>query len=267
MKISVVSARSALSKSNLPGLDYSLNPYRNCSHGCVFCYAPNILHLDRLEWGSWVEVRQNLPNLLAHELKKKKPGVVGLSTVTDPYQPVERRFRVSRICLEALRRADEAWSVSLQTRSELILDDLKLLSSFGPRLEVLVSIGCFDEELVKRLEPGAPSVARRFEMIHTLLDAEISVGVFFGPVIPTVDLEDVEGIVKRFSDLGVSRIFLDSLHLKPGVRDALTSVLSSDDPASSFVLSNLSDKTYFEQFRKRFVKEASKKGLEILDAF
>ncbi len=267
MKVSVVSARSALSKSNLPGLDYSLNPYRNCSHGCVFCYAPTILRLPRLEWGSWVEVRQNLPNLLARELKKKTPGVVGLSTVTDPYQPVERRFRVSRFCLEALRRADEAWSVSLQTRSELILDDLKLLSSFGSRLEVLVSVGCFDEDLVKRLEPGAPSVAKRLEMIRCLVDAGIGVGVFFGPVIPTVDLDDVKGIVSRFTDLGVSRIFLDSLHLKPGVQEAVMSALPSNDPACCFALSTLSDKAYFEQFRNRFVKAASKKGLLIMDAF
>lgn len=267
MKVSVVSARSALSKSNLPGLDYSLNPYRNCSHGCVFCYAPNILHLDRSKWGSWVEVRQNLPNLLARELKKKTPGIIGLSTVTDPYQPAEKSFRVSRFCLETIKRADESWSVALQTRSELILDDLELLSSFGSRLEVLVSIGCFDEQLVKSLEPGAPSVARRLEVIQSLVDENISVGVFFGPVIPSVKLEDVKQIVNRFADLGVSHIFVDSLHLKPGVKEAVKSALSSDDPTCSFVLSHLSDKTYFEQFRKRFVKAASKKGLLIMDAF
>lgn len=267
MKISVVSARSALSKSNLPGLDYSLNPYRNCSHGCVFCYAPSILHLDRSNWGQWVEVKQNLPNLLARELKKKTPGVVGLSTVTDPYQPVERKFRLSRFCLEVLKRADKQWSVCLQTRSELILDDLELLASFGSCLEVLVSIGCFDEQLVKRLEPGAPSVARRLEMIRRLVEADISVGVFFGPVIPTEKLEDVKGIVDCFIDLGVSRLFVDSLHLKPGVREAVRHVLSSDDSASCFALEKLSDKTYFEQFQKNFKKEASKKGLLIMDAF
>ena len=84
MKITETKCKSALSKSNLPGLDYSLNPYRGCQHKCAYCYVPNVLRIKRAEWGNYVNVKTNIPNILAKELKKKKRGIVALSTVTDP---------------------------------------------------------------------------------------------------------------------------------------------------------------------------------------
>ena len=97
MKIREVKCKSALSSSSLPGLDYSLNPYRGCQHNCAYCYVPNVLRIQRKEWGSFVEVKTNIPVVLSKELKKKKPGVVGLSTVTDPYQPIEKKYHLG-IC-------------------------------------------------------------------------------------------------------------------------------------------------------------------------
>ena len=90
MKITEVECKTALSKSNLPGLDYSLNPYRGCQHSCAYCYVPNVLRIKRNNWGKFVDVKTNIPNVLSNELRKKKPGVVAISTVTDPYQAVEK---------------------------------------------------------------------------------------------------------------------------------------------------------------------------------
>ena len=98
MKINEVKCKSALSLSALPGLNYSLNPYRGCQHNCAYCYVPNVLRIKRTEWGNFVDVKINIPLVLSKELKIKKSGVVGISTVTDPYQPVEKKYMLTRYC-------------------------------------------------------------------------------------------------------------------------------------------------------------------------
>ena len=85
MKIRQIDCKTALSPSRLPGLDYSLNPYRGCEHNCAYCYVPNVLRISRENWGEFVDIKVNIPLILSKELKRKKPGVVAISTVTDPY--------------------------------------------------------------------------------------------------------------------------------------------------------------------------------------
>ena len=96
MEIKKINCKSALSASRLPGLSYSLNPYRGCQHNCAYCYVPNVLRIKRDLWGDFIDVKTNIPIILSKELKKKKPGVVGLSTVTDPYQPIESKYKLTR---------------------------------------------------------------------------------------------------------------------------------------------------------------------------
>jgi DNA repair photolyase len=126
MRITEARASTALSPSRLPGLDFALNPYRGCGHGCIYCYSPDVLRLGGKEpWGSFVEVRKNLPVLLAKE-RKACSGVVGLGTVTDPYQPAEEKTRLTRYCLEQLATAK--CSVCVQTKSDLVARDTDILS-------------------------------------------------------------------------------------------------------------------------------------------
>ena len=122
MGIKEVKCKTALSKSNLPGLDYSLNPYRGCMHNCAYCYVPNVLRINREEWGKFVEVKINIQNVLSKEVKTKKQGIVGISTVTDPYQPIEKRNKITRFCLEQLLKYD--FPISIQTKSSLVLKDI-----------------------------------------------------------------------------------------------------------------------------------------------
>jgi len=129
MRIREVKCKTALSKSNLPGLDYSLNPYRGCQHSCAYCYVPNVLRIKRNEWGSFVDVKTNIPNVLSKELRIKKPGVVGISTITDPYQPAENNYKLTRYCLEQLLRHD--FPVCIQTKSDLVARDIDLISKFS----------------------------------------------------------------------------------------------------------------------------------------
>ena len=167
MKITEVECKSALSSSSLPGLDYSLNPYRGCQHNCAYCYVPNVLRISRLEWGGFVEIRKNMPLILAKELKNKKSGVVGISTVTDPYQPMEKKYNLTRYCLEQLLIHD--FPVFIQTKSKLVLRDLDLISKFS-NAEIMFSIGTLNEDERKILEPGASSINDRLNTLKKCSD-------------------------------------------------------------------------------------------------
>ena len=165
MKITEVNCKTALSKSMLPGLDYSLNPYRGCEHGCAYCYVPNVLRIERNSWGSFVEVKTNIPNVLSKELKNKKPGVVGISTVTDPYQPIENKYKLTRYCLEQLLIHD--FPISFLTKSKLILRDIDLISKFS-NAEVMFSIATINDSERKILEPYASSIQDRLKAMKEI---------------------------------------------------------------------------------------------------
>ncbi len=125
----------ALSPSGLPGIDYALNPYGGCEHGCVYCYAPEVTHQP---WEGWrvVRVKYDIPERLQKELPGLS-GTVGIGTVTDPYQGAEARFRLTRRCLGILRDTD--FPVRIHTKSPLILRDLDILEGMDPHIEVTVT--------------------------------------------------------------------------------------------------------------------------------
>ena len=214
MKITEVECKSALSSSSLPGLDYSLNPYRGCQHNCAYCYVPNVLRIPRSEWGGFVEVRKNMPLVLAKELKNKKPGVVGISTVTDPYQPIEKKYNLTRYCLEQLLIHD--FPICIQTKSSLVIRDIDLISKFS-KSEVMVSIGTINDDERKTLEPGSSSINDRLEVLKKFSEIGVKTSVFFGPIYPTIKTKDIDLIVDTFVGYGASEITIDKFNLKPGI--------------------------------------------------
>ena len=214
MKITNIICKSALSKSNLPGLTYSLNPYRGCQHNCAYCYVPTILRIKREEWGNFVNIKTNIPNVLSKELRNKKPGIVALSTVTDPYQPVEKKYKLTRYCIEQLLKYD--FPTCFQTKSKLILRDLDLIKKFS-NAEVLISIGTLNDNERKIIEPYASSINDRLEVIKKLSNKGINVTVFFGPIYPTIKINDLNEIIETFSEYGTSEIMYDKLNKKPGI--------------------------------------------------
>ena len=216
MKISEIKCKSALSKSNLPGLDYSLNPYRGCQHSCAYCYVPNVLRIKRNEWGSFVDLRTNIPSVLSKELRTKKSGVVAISTVTDPYQPVEKKYKLTRYCLEQLLIHD--FPVCIQTKSDLVTRDIDLISKFS-NAEVMFSIGTLNDKERKILEPFSSPIQNRLEALKKFSDEGIETSVFFGPIYPSVKTNDISGIVDTFVRFGAKEIMVDKLNLKPGIKD------------------------------------------------
>ena len=210
--IKEITIKTALSPSKLPGLDYALNPYRGCEHACVYCYAPSVIHWDKGKWGELVEVKVNLPRILSKELRVKKKGVVGLGTVTDPYQPAEKKYEITRRCLELLLMHD--FPVCIQTKSSLVLRDMDLLKKFS-NIEVGVTLTALDESVREKLEPGASSVDERLRALEELSKNGINTWVFFGPVMPYIT--DVKALVDAIAKVKPKYVLVDKLRLKEGV--------------------------------------------------
>ena len=163
-RVSQKECRTALNRCAIPGMDYCLNPYTGCTHACAYCYASFMKRFCGIEdrWGSFVQVKVNFADRLAGQLRRAKPGRVTIASVTDPYQPVERQYQLTRSCLSLL--ADSEMSVSILTKSDLVLRDLPLLKSIA-RVDVGLTITTTDQDAARLLEPGAPSPERRFRAL------------------------------------------------------------------------------------------------------
>ncbi len=228
--IQAVSAKSALSVSALPGLDYCLNPYVGCSHGCIYCYARSYsLRRGRKEpWGSFVDIKRNLPGLLRRELLRKKKGLVGLSTITDAYQPLEFDARLTRECLEALLHS--GFSVSIQTKSALVLRDLDLLTRHRRQVEVGFTITTLDPSISAKIEPGASSPIDRAEALRKLSDNGISTWMFVGPILPAVTENGLDDVLDLAQGVAVERVLIDRLNLRPGVWRSVSEFIAQEHP-------------------------------------
>ena len=255
MKISQIKCKTALSKSNLPGLDYSLNPYRGCQHSCAYCYVPNVLRIKRSEWGSFVDVKKNIPVVLSNELRFKKPGVVAISTVTDSYQPVEKKFMLTRYCLEQLLIHD--FPVCIQTKSDLIKRDIDLISKFY-KSEVMFSIATINDSERILLEPNSPSIKKRLNALKSFSDLGIKTSIFFGPIYPTIKIKDLSNIIDVFIENGAKEIMIDKLNLKPGIKENVEKFLKCKIKM---------DLENYESINKTLFQIAKEKKIKIVNAF
>lgn len=231
MIVKEIECRSILSKSGIPGVDYVVNPYVGCAHGCVYCYATFIKRFTGHEepWGTFVDVRVNAAEVLARQARRARPGTVVLSSVTDPYQPLEERYGITRACLEALVGSD--LGVSILTKSALVQRDIDILRRLGD-VEAACTITTLDEGLRRRFEPRAAPSAARLEALAALGAAGIRTWAFCGPLLPF--LSDGEGQIDAlFGELqraGVSRVFVDSLNLCGAAWGRLQRVLAAHYP-------------------------------------
>lgn len=195
-------ARSILrpQKDDRYGWGFSLNPYRGCSHGCKYCYVRDYpapapghdpqagrakLH-DPKAWGAWVTPKLNAPALLWAQRHRLHGQKVFMASATDPYQSVEREFRLTRQCLQVLRDCPTT-QVVLHTRSPMILQDLALLKAFGDRLSIGFSIPTDDEAVRRIVEPEAPPIPARWLAVEKLAKAGLRVGIAAAPLMPILD--------------------------------------------------------------------------------
>ncbi|HJV47751.1 MAG TPA: radical SAM protein [Geothrix sp.] len=206
-------ARSILrpQKDERYGFGFALSPYRGCSHGCRYCYVrdyPNALHKPE-EWGGWVTPKLNAPELLWTQRHKLHGARVFMASATDPYQPLERQYRLSRRCLEVLLLCPTT-EVIVHTRSPMVLQDLDLLRAFGDRLSVGLSIPTDDDTVRQVVEPSAPAIPSRWAAAERLAAAGIAVTI---GVAPLMAVHDAKAFARRAKASGAAHAWVGGLRL------------------------------------------------------
>ena len=193
------------------GFGFALSPYRGCSHGCRYCYVreyPNTLHKPE-DWGGWVTPKLNAPELLWSQRHRLHGERVFMASATDPYQPLEQQYRLSRRCLEVLLLCPTT-EVIVHTRSPLVLQDLDLLKAFGSRLSVGLSIPTDDDTVRQVVEPRAPAIPSRWAAAERLAKAGIQVTI---GVAPLLAVHDARAFARRARASGATSAWVGGLRL------------------------------------------------------
>jgi len=230
--------KSALNAVRGMPFKWSLNPYMGCVHRCTFCYVRHFEHrADRPSDGRYglsIRVKSNVADVLRRELARPswQREQVSIGAATDPYQPAEGRFRLTRACIEALA---EAWTpFSIITRGPLVVRDVDVLEHAAARAEVGVyfSIPTLDERVWRTTEPGTAPPRSRLEAIRRLSDAGIEVGVGMAPILPGLSdrPEQLAAVVREARAAGARSIWAGVLHLRPGTREHFLAALAEDWP-------------------------------------
>jgi DNA repair photolyase len=217
-KVTEKRCRTALSKSAL-SYDYTVNPYTGCSHGCVYCYA-NFMrrfsgHLQD-PWGSFVDVKVNLLEVLAKELPKRSGGSVWLSSVCDPYQQVESKYKLTRGAIQLMSKYPK-FSISILTKNALVLRDLDLLTRIRDRVDVGFTITTFNLEAQEIFEPHSSPVDGRIEAARRLNDAGVQTWAFIAPMLPYVTEIELEDGLRRLAEAGVKRLMSDRYNARGSI--------------------------------------------------
>src|SRR3989441_3040905 len=233
-----IQVKSVLNRVQGMPFRWSINPYRGCSHSCIFCYARRthwFLDQDGVNgWGSRIFVKVNAPEVLRRELAHHSwtREEVHLGTATDPYQPAEGSYKISRQILEALLAAQTP--VNIVTRSTMIIRDVDLLTRLaaGPGAMVCFSIATMDAAVAREIEPDVPPPLRRLEALRSLAQAGVPVAVLLAPVIPgiTDHPKQLAAVVMAAKDYGASSLWTNALHLGDVTRQAFFQYLERKRP-------------------------------------
>lgn len=233
MKSRTIIARNA---SPDVGFDRSINPYRGCSHGCIYCYArPAHAYLGLspgLDFESRIFFKPEAGRLLAAELSRKgyQPKVIHIGGDTDPYQPDEKRLGVTRAVIETLQRFRHPFSII--TKSALILRDLDVLGEMGRAglARAAVSITSLDRRLARSMEPRAATPERRLEAVRRLSEAGVPTMVMFAPAIPSLNDHEMEAVLQRAAEAGAVGAGYVALRLPLEIKELFEEWLAADHP-------------------------------------
>lgn len=259
VKLIYSKVKTVLTKSGLPDIDYALNPYIGCIHNCIYCYARLYTRLDEVSknWGRVVGVKENLINILEREVERYRPGVVGLSTITDPYQPVESIYKLTRKSIEVLLR--NSFKVSIQTKNSLVLRDLDIFVRYTNLVDIGFTITTFDNKLAGLTEPFSTPPRLRLEALLKISRNGIKTWIFYGPVIPGLNdsIETIREIINA-AQLTQSKVLVDYLHVK--------SFMYSSNYLLRDRVKRVS-KEWWSSFLNSFLKTCSEYGVECVPGF
>ncbi|MGB0084072.1 MAG: PA0069 family radical SAM protein [Rhodomicrobiaceae bacterium] len=257
-------ARQIIATNDSPdiGFDQSINPYRGCEHGCIYCYArPTHCYLGfsaGLDFESKLIVKTNAAECLEREIADPRYQVktIALGTNTDPYQPLEKTYELTRRILEIMDRTNHP--VGIVTKSALILRDIDLLASLAARglAKVSLSVTSLDHRLARKMEPRATTPERRVEAIERLVEAGVPVGVLVAPIIPAINDGEIEAVLERCAAAGAREAGYVLLRLPLEISGLFQEWLGEEFPdrakrVMSLVRSTRGGKDYVSRWRER----------------
>lgn len=262
-----IQAKSILVPCGIPGIDYVINPYTGCQFGCTYCYAS---FMGRFiggktigDWGSYVYAKANAPDLLRAELprikNKGKGKEVFISSVTDPYQGVEAKYKLTRRCLEVIADTGFLGTVSILTKSDLVTRDIDVIKRIN-RSVVGLTVTSDDDAVSRYFERFAPNVSDRFRALDKLNRQQISTYAFVGPLLPSfvANKQSLERVFKKLSEVGTTNIFVEHLNLSRYIRNRLFREMKNVDKKilEKFYLSQTQDyREELTQIVKKLVKK------------
>jgi DNA repair photolyase len=230
--------KSALNPVRGMGFKWSLNPYMGCVHRCTFCY---VRHFERRSdrpsddrYGTSIRVKTNIADVLRRELARASwdHEHVAIGAATDPYQPAEGKYRLTRACLEALRDASNPFSII--TRGPMIVRDVDVLVEASKRASVAVtfSVPTLDEEVWRKTEPSTAHPRQRLRALKQLVDAGVKAGVGMAPILPGISDSpgQLREVVRAAREAGATGIWANLLFLRPGTREHFLEHLAEDWP-------------------------------------
>ena len=259
-----IRCKSALNRVKGKGyMQWSLNPYRGCTHGCHYCFARRYQTQLELNAGddfaSVIFVKTNFVEVLRRELDKPswKKESIGFGTATDPYQPIEGTYKISRGVLEALR--DAATPVGIVTKGPMIVRDIDVLQDLSARAacRVHMSVPTVDEDAWDKLEPGVAHPMKRLRAVRQLVDAGIDCGVLMAPIVPgfSTQPDKIERTVKAIAESGATSVGAMVMHMDGGTREHFMALLARDYPGMVTRYEQLYARRYVDKDYEKRVQE------------
>ena len=231
-------ARKIISRNDSPdiGFDQSINPYRGCEHGCIYCFArPSHAYVGLspgLDFETRLFFKPDAAKLLEKELSRPtyRPSFIQLGANTDPYQPIEAKLRITRQILEVLARFRHP--VGVTTKNALVTRDLDLLATMAADnlAMVAISITTLDRKLARAMEPRATTPERRIEAIRRLAEAGVPTAVGFAPAIPGLNHHELEAVLERAAEAGAAMAYYTALRLPREIKDLFREWLAAERP-------------------------------------
>jgi len=257
IKIEEIKVRSIIVKSNLPEGDFVINPYIGCVHGCKYCYARFMKRFTghTEAWGSFVDVKINAPDLIPTNTKKYKDKSITIGSATDPYQPVERRYKLTRQILEKLIPL-QPHLVDIMTKSDLVLKDIDLIKQFKNCI-IALSLSILDEKIRKELEPLSSPADKRINTLKELHKAKIPTALFISPIFP--ELTNWKHLINK-TRIFVDEYWFENLNLYPSIQNNIYNFLRKNKPKLIAKYQKIYSKNsnYWEN-EERKIKEFCKK--------
>lgn len=262
MEIKEIEAKSILVKSNLPGADYVINCYTGCAFGCSYCYASfmgRFVGKKISDWGEYVYAKVNAPELLEKDLQKLKNKGEGitvlLSSVTDPFQAAETKYKLSEKCLKVLADYDFEGTVSILTKSPTVLKVLPLLKQLK-NIDVGITITTTDDKISHYFEKFAPNASARINTLTKLNEAGIKTYAFLGPLLPhfVAEKEKLKELLDAIYKTGTRRLFIEHINLASYIKERMLRELKDIDPDFLKKFYSSQSRDYREELNKIIYK-------------